>query len=127
MGSPPSPKNGNNPVTSLMGSGSQRLNNLVQQLRLYKPPPSPADTDDDEASVDARGKVFSGMGLAESAVPPALHRPERFRPKRASVLVCLFEGDLGDLRVILTKRSSNLSSHSGSFRLQLKSPFLILI
>nr|XP_010915592.1 nudix hydrolase 15, mitochondrial [Elaeis guineensis] len=117
MGSPPSPKNSNMMVPSLIGSGSQRLNNLVQQLRLYKPPPSPSDTDDDDTAVDARGKVFSRMGVAESAVPSALHRPERFRPKRASVLVCLFEGNLGDLRVILTKRSSNLSTHSGEVSL----------
>ncbi|EHA8591089.1 putative nudix hydrolase 15, mitochondrial [Cocos nucifera] len=72
MGSPPSPKNNNMMVPNLIGSGSQSLNNLVQQLRLYKPPPSPADTDDDDTAVDARGKVFSGMGLAESAVPSAL-------------------------------------------------------
>lgn len=32
---------------------------------------------------------------------------------RAAVLICLFEGDDGDLRVILTKRASTLSSHSG--------------
>ncbi|XP_026656638.1 nudix hydrolase 15, mitochondrial-like [Phoenix dactylifera] len=57
------------------------------------------------------------MGLAESAVPPALQRPEQFRPKRASVLMCLFEGDCGDLRIILTKRSSNLSTHSGEVSL----------
>lgn len=54
---------------------------------------------------------------------------ENFRPnepppntgftKRAAVLVCLFRGDggEGDLRVILTKRSSNLSSHSGEVSL----------
>jgi coenzyme A diphosphatase NUDT7 len=33
--------------------------------------------------------------------------------KRAAVLVCLFQGEEGDLRVILTKRASTLSSHSG--------------
>lgn len=34
--------------------------------------------------------------------------------KRAAVLVCIFQGDAGDLRVILTKRASTLSSHSGN-------------
>ncbi|KAK0578991.1 hypothetical protein LWI29_019420 [Acer saccharum] len=38
--------------------------------------------------------------------------------KRAAVLVCIFQGEVaGDLRVILTKRSSTLSSHSGEVAL----------
>ncbi|KAK3207013.1 hypothetical protein Dsin_021059 [Dipteronia sinensis] len=38
--------------------------------------------------------------------------------KRAAVLVCIFQGEAaGDLRVILTKRSSTLSSHSGEVAL----------
>lgn len=37
--------------------------------------------------------------------------------KRAAVLVCLFQGEEGDLRVILTKRASTLSSHSGEVAL----------
>ncbi|KAH7568825.1 hypothetical protein JRO89_XS06G0058000 [Xanthoceras sorbifolium] len=37
--------------------------------------------------------------------------------KRAAVLVCIFQGDAGDLRIILTKRSSTLSSHSGEVAL----------
>ncbi|OWM77373.1 nudix hydrolase 22, chloroplastic-like isoform X1 [Punica granatum] len=36
---------------------------------------------------------------------------------RAAVLVCLFEGDNGDLRVILIKRASTLSSHAGEVAL----------
>ena len=52
------------------------------------------------------------MGFVESATPIA-QQSERFRPKRAAVLICLFEGDGGDLRVVLTKRSSRLSTHSG--------------
>ncbi|KAI4296867.1 hypothetical protein L6164_036787 [Bauhinia variegata] len=42
----------------------------------------------------------------------------QFKPtKRAAVLVCLFEGDDGNLRVILTKRASSLSTHSGEVAL----------
>jgi coenzyme A diphosphatase NUDT7 len=37
--------------------------------------------------------------------------------RRASVLVCLFEGAAGELRVILTKRAGRLSSHSGEVAL----------
>ncbi|PON99103.1 Dihydroneopterin triphosphate diphosphatase [Trema orientale] len=37
--------------------------------------------------------------------------------KRAAVLVCLFRGEDGNLRVILTKRASTLSSYSGEVSL----------
>ncbi|KAF3328555.1 nudix hydrolase 15 [Carex littledalei] len=99
---------------------SLRLANLASQLRLYKPPPSALDastSDEDTPVVDARGKVFSPMAVAESAAPATLSRPDQYRPKTASVLICLFEDSRGDLRVILTKRSSNLSSHSGEVSL----------
>ncbi|XP_050368033.1 nudix hydrolase 15, mitochondrial-like [Argentina anserina] len=84
-------------------NSSQRLLPLTQQLRLYKPPPSSWDDD-------------SEVGLTESETPIAKD-PETFRPKRAAVLICLFQGDGGDLRVLLTKRSSALSSHSGEVSL----------
>ncbi|KAL5575301.1 hypothetical protein UlMin_017000 [Ulmus minor] len=97
--------------------GGQRLAALAQQLRLYKPPPTPFDDDVEEQSdQESAGKVVSQVGIPESAAP--IDRdPERFRPKRAAVLICLFEGDGGDLRVILTKRSSRLSTHSGEISL----------
>ncbi|CAN1327331.1 Nudix hydrolase 15, mitochondrial [Linum perenne] len=75
-------------------SGSNRLLALAQQLRLYQPPPE----------------------AGESATPIA-GNPDRFRPKRAAVLICIFEGDSGEFRVILTKRSSRLSTHSGEVSL----------
>ncbi|KAJ3694226.1 hypothetical protein LUZ60_009706 [Juncus effusus] len=97
---------------------SPRLLNLARQLRLYKAPPSSLDiADDDEPAVDARGKVFAPLAVAESAAPSAISKPERFVPKTAAVLICLFEDPQGDLRVVLTKRSSNLSSHSGEVSL----------
>ena len=33
--------------------------------------------------------------------------------KRAAVLICVFEGGDGNLRVFLTQRASSLSTHSG--------------
>jgi len=33
--------------------------------------------------------------------------------KRAAVLICLFEGQDGHFRVILTQRASSLSTHAG--------------
>ncbi|XAR59213.1 hypothetical protein NMG60_11014922 [Bertholletia excelsa] len=96
---------------------SERLNALARQLRLYKPPPALDDSDVEEQRIEETdGKVVSQVGFAESATPIP-QRTERFRPKRAAVLICLFEGDDGDLRVILTKRSSRLSTHSGEVAL----------
>ncbi|XP_043700669.1 nudix hydrolase 15, mitochondrial-like [Telopea speciosissima] len=115
--SPPSPVTSS--VSSLMDSncigGSLRLSNLAQQLRLYKPPPSFDDDIEEQRIEESAGKVVSQVGIAESAAP--ITHPEKFKPKRAAVLVCLFEGDGGDLRVILTKRSSRLSTHSGEVSL----------
>lgn len=94
--------------------GSTRLMALAQQLRLYKPPPSPLDDDvEDQSCEGSDWKAVSQVGFAESATPIARNPPERFRPKKAAVLICLFEGDAGDLRVILTKRSSKMNTHSG--------------
>ncbi|KAH7682294.1 Peroxisomal NUDIX hydrolase protein [Dioscorea alata] len=93
---------------------SPRLASIVQQLRLYKPSSPPTDDEDAVEEMDARGKIFSQLGLAESSAPCHL---EKLPPRRAAVLICLFEDDVGDLRVILTKRSSNLSSHSGEVSL----------
>ncbi|XP_024016736.1 nudix hydrolase 22, chloroplastic [Eutrema salsugineum] len=89
--------------------GSSRLFALAQQLRVYKPQFSPPL----EAAKEMRAyhenttKLISHVGSQESMAPV----------KKAAVLVCLFEGDDGDLRVILTKRSSGLSTHSGEVSL----------
>ncbi|KAG2327876.1 hypothetical protein Bca52824_010604 [Brassica carinata] len=48
---------------------------------------------------------------------PPLKAEESTGKLKAAVLICLFEGDDGDLRVILTKRSSGLSTHSGEVSL----------
>ncbi|KAF5750796.1 hypothetical protein HS088_TW03G01136 [Tripterygium wilfordii] len=40
-----------------------------------------------------------------------------WRDRRAAVLICLFEGHEGELRVLLTKRSMELSSHPGDVAL----------
>ncbi|MFS7890463.1 putative NUDIX hydrolase domain-containing protein [Helianthus anomalus] len=71
-----------------------RLAALAQQLRMYK---EPAAADDDDE-----------MGQPS----------ERLRPKKAAVLICLFEQNNNEgIRVILTKRSSGLSTHSGEVAL----------
>lgn len=97
-------------------SNTHRLVTLAQQLRLYKPPRSSFDEFEEGQIEEAAGKVVSQVGFQES-VTSIVRDPDRFRPKRAAVLICLFEGDAGDLRVILTKRSSRLSTHSGEVSL----------
>ncbi|CAH8389281.1 unnamed protein product [Eruca vesicaria subsp. sativa] len=77
-----------------MESGSSKLFSLAQQLRVYKPPLNEAE--------ESTGKLRSHSMSPE---------------KKAAVLICLFEGEEGDLRVILTKRSSGLSTHSGEVSL----------
>ncbi|XWS12556.1 hypothetical protein CRYUN_Cryun37aG0099700 [Craigia yunnanensis] len=105
--------------TSLNGGSlsfsSKRLLALAQQLRHYKPPACSLD-DEEQIIEEAAGKVVSQVGFQESVTPVA-QNPEKFRPKRAAVLICLFKGDAGDLRAILTKRSSRMSTHSGEVSL----------
>jgi len=72
---------------------------LVRRLRLHRPAPSPYEP-------------------SEAVAPaPGADAGELFRLRRAAVLVCLFRGAAGELRVILTKRSSSLSTHSGEVAL----------
>uniref|UniRef100_A0A1J3DQC5 Nudix hydrolase 22, chloroplastic n=1 Tax=Noccaea caerulescens TaxID=107243 RepID=A0A1J3DQC5_NOCCA len=84
------------PTAKSFTFGSSRLFALAQQMRAYE---------------ETARKLISQDGFQESMAPV------RFRPKKAAVLICLFEGDDGDLRVILTKRSSTLSTHSGQVSL----------
>jgi len=90
--------------------GSKRLLDLAQRLRLYKPPVLPDDILDDVMEE----KVVSEVSYSESITSIA-QNTEELRYKRAAVLICIFEGDAGDLRVVLTKRSSKLSTYSGQF------------
>ncbi|XP_012450870.1 nudix hydrolase 15, mitochondrial [Gossypium raimondii] len=98
------------------GVQSKRFLVLAQQLRHYKPPPCSWDDNEERIIEEAAGKFVSQVGFQESVTRVA-QNPEKFRSKRAAVLICLFEGDAGDLRVILTKRSSRLSTHSGEVSL----------
>ncbi|KAL4368330.1 hypothetical protein GQ457_05G028870 [Hibiscus cannabinus] len=104
------------PLVNLIPSPSQRLLALAQQLRHHKPPSSSWDDNDDRTIEEAAGKVVSLVGFQEPATRVS-QNSDGFRSKRAAVLICLFEGDAGDLRVILTKRSARLSSHSGEVSL----------
>ncbi|XP_023519154.1 nudix hydrolase 11-like isoform X1 [Cucurbita pepo subsp. pepo] len=57
---------------------------------------------------------------SNSSQSPTLPPPDPAAARltnRAAVLICLFLSDIGELRVILTKRASTLSSHSGEVAL----------
>uniref|UniRef100_A0A2N9I3K6 Nudix hydrolase domain-containing protein n=1 Tax=Fagus sylvatica TaxID=28930 RepID=A0A2N9I3K6_FAGSY len=77
-----------------LGKVLERLETLAQQFRLHKPRTLADDTNSIQHTL--------GSSLT----------------KRAAVLICLFQDPHGDhLRVILTKRASTLSSHSGEVSL----------
>ncbi|XLR42022.1 hypothetical protein S83_026682, partial [Arachis hypogaea] len=57
------------------------------------------------------GKVVFQVGFPDLATVVAQNL-EKFRLKRVDVLICLFKGDVDDLRVIFTKRSFKFSFHS---------------
>ncbi|CAA0823645.1 Nudix hydrolase 15- mitochondrial [Striga hermonthica] len=75
---------------------SENLVKVAQRLRSYKASPNLT--------------VPNGIIVEDSKIRDSLFK---VGPDRASVLICLFEGERGVLRVILTRRSLNMSSHSG--------------
>ncbi|XP_020577617.1 nudix hydrolase 15, mitochondrial-like [Phalaenopsis equestris] len=80
---------------------TRRLHALIHQFGHHNP----------------KSRQLSGEPSAKDDECKAFSLSERFHSKRAAVLVCLFEGAKGDIRVILTKRSSKLSTHSGEVSL----------
>lgn len=72
----------------------------------------------DSGSVEQRLQALAQNFVAEKAVklgPAAAASTAAGSSKRAAVLVCLFKGEDGDLHVILTKRTSTLSTNPGEW------------
>lgn len=95
------------PSTTEENWGSKRLLRLVEQLKIQKSPRM--DEENNE-------KIGTNCGIRNYMTNK---NDEEFgcvnwRERRAAVLICLFEGSQGELRVILTKRSMNLASHPGN-------------
>ncbi|KAL3522419.1 hypothetical protein ACH5RR_015253 [Cinchona calisaya] len=98
--------------------GSKKLMGLAEELRLYKPLnysnnkspiKDPSRTLKNEDHVDL---------VLDNVKNSTANQFENVKAtNKAAVLICLFEGIDGDVRVILTKRSSSLSSHSGEVAL----------
>ncbi|XVF27544.1 hypothetical protein REPUB_Repub14bG0117200 [Reevesia pubescens] len=87
--------------------GSDVLETLAQRLRFYKP----LSRHQIPESVSNAIQYSNGKSVSNNIPESDFQNPENL--KRAAVLVCIFQGNNGGLRVILTKRSSTLSSHSG--------------
>ncbi|KAI3719015.1 hypothetical protein L6452_19902 [Arctium lappa] len=67
--------------------------------------------------LDLLQRFRQSASVSPLSVAAESNQSERFkRPNRAAVLICLFE-EGHDIHVILTKRSSKLSSHSGEVSL----------
>ncbi|KAF8031142.1 hypothetical protein BT93_D0365 [Corymbia citriodora subsp. variegata] len=81
---------------------SHGLAALARRLRHYEPPPPSRQTDRQQHETPSSSEKSVGR------------RP---RSGRAAVLICLFEGDDGSLRVLLTKRASTLSISPGDVSL----------
>lgn len=103
--------NCNGSATTSTGEGALYLKQITDRLLHYRAPASAWAPDE-----SAQGGVTSSVGMPSSV---ASAKDIRASPgsKRAAVLLCLFLGAHGELRVILTKRASSLSSHSGEVAL----------
>ncbi|XP_021289698.1 uncharacterized protein LOC110420641 [Herrania umbratica] len=93
--------------------GSQTLQRIAEQLQCYKTPSLIEELEN--ITGHSMGSNFGTMDHVEGE--NGLFTHANWRNRRAAVLICLFEGKQGELRVILTKRSMKLSSHPGDVAL----------
>ncbi|CAN0891382.1 Nudix hydrolase 22, chloroplastic [Linum grandiflorum] len=93
--------------------GSNKLLALAhQQLSLYNS--RRVAMEEETAAGYNKAITLTRTGFLESVTQTVL---ERKRAAAAAVLVCIFEDDCGELRVILTVRSRIVSSHPGEVSL----------
>lgn len=92
-------------------SGSQIFQRLAKQLQLPRLKNEEVVEKGQYCSIGSDfGSVVKSMAVKNDR-SPCVNWTER----RAAVLICLFEGEEGELRVILTKRSMKLSSYPGRY------------
>ncbi|XP_060202551.1 nudix hydrolase 15, mitochondrial-like isoform X3 [Lycium barbarum] len=105
---------------------SESLVKLAERLRLYNP-------NNNHPSLSSSNFFNTHSQNQECTVNEVVSKEQELKPEfgtdpinssssnsrraRAAVLVCLFEDQQGHLRVILTKRASTLSTHSGEVAL----------
>ncbi|KAL3741763.1 hypothetical protein ACJRO7_017263 [Eucalyptus globulus] len=90
---------------------SHGLATLARRLRHHEPlPPPPSRQTDWQQHETPDSSDKSAGRRSGTAVESLCRRPNS---ARAAVLICLFEGDDGNLRVLLTKRASTLATSPG--------------
>ncbi|KAG6745301.1 hypothetical protein POTOM_051952 [Populus tomentosa] len=96
-----------------MFCGSQTLQKIAEQLQFLTPPRvTTMEVEHFDDNIGSKLEIMESVAV-ENDEFCLVNR----RKKRAAVLICLFEGNEGELRVILTKRSMKLSSHPGDVAL----------
>lgn len=96
--------------------GTEKFRRLAGQLLSYKAPINYLGEEDDGGE-ERGGGVSSSVGIPEKFAQLIDGLPKDIGKKKAAVLVCLFQNEEGDLRVLLTRRAKALSSHSGEVAL----------
>ncbi|KAJ6316031.1 hypothetical protein OIU78_019334 [Salix suchowensis] len=93
--------------------GSQTLRKIAEQLRFLTPDRvNTMEVEHFDDNLGSKHEIMESVAVENDEFCLV-----NWRKKRAAVLICLFEGSEGELRVILTKRSMKLSSHPGDVAL----------
>ncbi|KAK4364116.1 hypothetical protein RND71_015474 [Anisodus tanguticus] len=113
----------------MASNGFHRSDNLIklaERIRLYNPTNQPSLSTSNSFNINTQNESPTIQECTVNEVVPKKqeygtdqigNNSSRSKPNRAAVLVCLFEDQQGHLRVILTKRASTLSTHSGEVAL----------
>lgn len=113
---------------NLSGVASETLRELANRLRLCELSLG-LEVDHEEKNSDLFTTFKDGPNDQSQCAQDDYYccpiKPRRKR--RAAVLVCLFEGHGGELRVILTKRSMKLPSYPGIYELSASCRLFIII
>ncbi|XP_052173633.1 nudix hydrolase 15, mitochondrial-like [Diospyros lotus] len=98
--------------------GCRKLQSLAKRLRCYRPTTSCSFNM--SRQIENHENILNTSDHSDRAVNSSstiTNKPAASIERRAAVLICLFQGTAGELRVILTKRSMNLYSHPGEVAL----------
>ncbi|PHU04336.1 Nudix hydrolase 15, mitochondrial [Capsicum chinense] len=97
---------------------SDSLIKLAERLRHYGPSSNHSSNNNINIQIHNQIPIIQKDGIDQIGNNNySSNNSRRSISNRAAVLVCLFEDQQGHLRVILTKRASTLSSHSGEVSL----------